>query len=356
MYRLIATALCSCICFGAAPAHASSRTFETRNELVVHVPKGARQVRVWFALPREDPAQTVKDLEIQSPYPHRIVRDSHNNRLLYVEASDPKAGSFEIVSSFELTRSEQTVPVDPEQTRPLDRWDLDEKKQWLESNEHVVINDRILDLSDEITQGEDNPLIAARMIYDWMLENVGYWVKEPALKSATKVGSTTYCLNTGMGNCTDFHSLYTSLARAQGIPTRVLYGSLYKPELDGQDIDASYHCWIEFFAPEVGWVPVDVEVAGIFHGSFEVTDDNRTLVSLTTADGYTGPDPEKVDYYFGNLEPRRVTWTEGGDVTLEPEPAGGPVNALPKAYVEVDGEASPEGNGWTRKLTYVEKK
>ncbi len=32
------------------------------------------------------------------------------------------------------------------------------------------------------------------------------------------------------------------------------------------------------------------------------------------------------------------------------------MSALRGAHVKVDGEALPEGNGWTRKLTYVEKK
>ncbi|MBV8102403.1 MAG: hypothetical protein JOZ31_24935 [Verrucomicrobia bacterium] len=34
-----------------------------------------------------------------------------------------------------------------------------------------------------------------------------------------------------------------------GIPVRMVYGSLFKPTLNGVDSDASYHCWVEFFAP-----------------------------------------------------------------------------------------------------------
>ena len=69
----------------------------------------------------------------------------------------------------------------------------------------------------------------------------------------------------------------------------------------------------------------------------------------------------KVDYYFGNLDERRVTWSSGRDLALSPAQAGAPVNALPKAYVEVDGKLLPEGkadspSGWMRKLTYREKK
>jgi hypothetical protein len=61
-----------------------------------------------------------------------------------------------------------------------------------------------------------------------------------------------------------------------------------------------------------------------------------------------------VDYYFGNLDERRVVWSRNRDLTMSPRQDGEPVNALPKAYIEVDGKAHPEGAGWTRKLTYRE--
>lgn len=73
-------------------------------------------------------------------------------------------------------------------------------------------------------------------------------------KRASPVGSTEYCLMTKTGNCTDFHSLYASLSRSAGIPTQIIYGSLLKPTLNGLDVDASYHCWVQIFAPNIGWV------------------------------------------------------------------------------------------------------
>jgi transglutaminase-like putative cysteine protease len=181
-------------------------------------------------------------------------------------------------------------------------------------------------------------------------------VKDPANKKASPVGSTEYCLTTKTGNCTDFHSLWTSLARASGIPTRMVYGSFFKAELDGQDADQSYHCWPEFYAPNIGWVPHDVAVADIFAGDFQTTPENEKLVRLTTGDGYHGPDKTKVDYYFGNIDERRVTWSRGRDLVLKPKPDAGLVNALAKGYVEVDGKVHPEKTGWIRKLTFRERK
>jgi transglutaminase-like putative cysteine protease len=138
---------------------------------------------------------------------------------------------------------------------------------------------------------------------------------------------------------------------AAGIPTRMVYGSLLKPTLNGIEIDGSYHCWIQFFAPNYGWLPLDVSLANIYGKEFPVTDKNKKLVELTTATGYKGLDRSKVDYYFGNLDERRVTWSMGRDLILQPPQNDGPVNSLVKIYVEVDGKQSAD---WTREFTYTE--
>src|SRR5439155_25496103 len=131
----------------------------------------------------------------------------------------------------------------------------EELATFLVANHHVIIDDRVRKLAAEIVGDERNPVLASRKLYDWVLANIDYWVKDPKTKKASPVGSTEYCLTTKIGNCTDFHSLWTSLARAAGIPTRMVYGSFFKRELDGQDADQSYHCWPELYAPGLRWVP-----------------------------------------------------------------------------------------------------
>jgi hypothetical protein len=74
-------------------------------------------------------------------------------------------------------------------------------------------------------------------------------------------------------------------------------------------------------------------------------------VELTTSTGYHGADMKKVAYYFGNLDERRVVWSTGRDIMMQPPQDDGPVNSLPKLYVEVDGKQFAE---WTRQLTYKE--
>jgi transglutaminase-like putative cysteine protease len=338
---------------GAGPLRQA--TFELRNEVKVKVPDGAQRVRMWMALPQDnDPAQRVRDLKIEAPVPHRVERDSEGSRVLYLEVQDPKVKEFTVVETFIVTRSEVRDHVDPGKARPLTDADRARFAKYLQANTHVVIDDDIKKLADEIVGDETNPVRAARKLYDWVLENVEYWVKDPKNKKASPVGSTTYCLTFRTGNCTDFESLWASLARAKGIPTQIVYGSFLKPDLRAQDQDQSYHCWAEFYAPGLGWVHHDVAVADLYHGDYPVNADNERLVKLTTADGTFGSDPARVDYYFGNLDERRVVWSRNRDLMMSPKQDGEPVNALPKAYIEIDGKVHPEGSGWVRKLTYRE--
>jgi transglutaminase-like putative cysteine protease len=327
-------------------------TFELRNEFAIQVPAGAKRVRVWTALPQDDPAQQISNLKIETPYPYRVELDSEGSKVLFLEADSPTEKEIKVVVSFVLARSEVRSGVDPSKAKPISEADRVRLAQYLRPNKHVIIDGDIRRLAQQIVGNEQNPVLAAHKLYDWVLDNVEYWVKDPKNNKASPVGSTTYCLTFRTGNCTDFESLWTSLARAVGIPTQIVYGSFLKPDLLGRDQDQSYHCWAEFYAPGLGWIPHDVAVADLYAGEFPVNEDNERLVRLTTADGSFGPNPEKVAYYFGNLDERRVVWSRNRDLILNPRQDGEPVNALPKAYVEVDGKEHPETKGWMRKLTY----
>lgn len=324
-------------------------TFDVVHQIDVEIPEGAHSVRIWIALPMEVEAQSVANVSIEAPGIPTVATDRRGNRYLHVELIDPSPGSVRIVTRFRLTRRQVTTDVDPARTRPLTDAERAAMGPYLRPSTHVVVTDEIRALAAEIVGDATNPVVAARRIYDWVLANIDYWVKDPAHKKASKVGSTEYCLAERTGNCTDFHSLWTSLARGAGIPSRMKYGSLFKPTLDGVEKDASYHCWPEFWAPGIGWVPLDVAVADIYDGPLALDDANRNLVELTTATGYAGPDAARVDFYFGNLDERRVTWTVGRDLILAPVQETGPVNAFPKAHVEIDGAIH---GAWTRRLTY----
>lgn len=333
-------------------------TFEGRQEFKVTVPDGTKNLRLWLTMPQDDPKSDVRSFRVDSPFPYSFEKDSEGNRFVFIEVNEPTQKEFTIVQSFTIARREirNDMAAAADETEPYSDEERAALAKYLAANQHVIINDEIRALAAKIVGDEKNPVLAARKIYDWTLDNIVYWVKDPKNKKASPVGSTEYCLANKTGNCTDFHSLWTSLARAAGIPTRIVYGAFFKKELDGQDADQSYHCWPEFYVPNFGWIPHDVAVAEIFKGEYPITDDNARLVRLTTADGYSGPSADKVNYYFGNLDERRVVFSVGRDLTLSPKQQAGPVNAMAKAYMEADGKPVAENVGWKRKLTFKEVK
>ena len=331
-----------------APKQAS---FHISNVLTVKVPKGAKAVRIWFAVPQEDAYSVVRNFNVAGDYAIHYARDSWGNRVGYVDIENPTQEQVVLKEDFDLTRTEVRNTINAAETRPLTEQERAALAAYLQPATHVIINDDIRKLAASITGGETNPVLAARKLYDWTYKNVNYWVKDPEHLKASPVGSTEYCLRTKTGNCTDFHSLFASLAISSGIPTRMVYGSLLKPTLNGMDVDASYHCWIQFFAPRLGWLPLDASLANIYAEDIPLNDKNKKLVELTTSTGYHGADKEKVEYYFGNLDERRVVWSMGRDLIMQPPQDDGPVNSLPKMYVEVDGKQFAD---WTRQFTYKE--
>lgn len=326
-------------------------SFRVKNVFSVNVPNGAKKVRMWLAVPQADEMTEVKNLALRTTHPVRYSSDSWGNKVAYVEVQSPAPRKLVIEQTFDITRTEVLNKVAPGLTRPFTEAERTAMARYLQYSTYVVANDDIKKIARTIVGRETNPIRMARKLYDWTYQNINYWVKDPDNLKASPAGSATYCLTTKSGNCTDFHSLFSSLAISVGLPNRMIYGSLLKPALNGFDVDASYHCWLEFYAPKLGWIPLDASLANIYWGDTPLTDKNRTLIERTTSVGYHGPDRKMIDYYFGNLDERRVVWSMGRDLMMQPAQEGGPVNALHKIHLEIDGKVSTD---WERVLTYKE--
>lgn len=329
--------------------------FSANHSFSIDVPEGAKEVNAWFAMPSDhDAHQKISDWQVVSPHPTRIVRDERGNNFLFMTIANPTPGTLDVTTSFNIERQEVRKSTNPEATRPHDSVELARLAEHLKGSSQSVIDKDVRAMADRAVGNERNPIRVARLLYDAVLDHVEYHVKDPN-PNATKTmnssgtGSSAYTLNTCTGNCTDFHSLYAALARSRNIPTRAVYGSFFKGPLDGVDKDQSYHCWLEFHAPNIGWIPLDVAVADIFTDDFEANEHSQPRANLTVADGYAGPNPMMVDYYFGNIDARRVVWHRGRDLVMKnPRQKGAPLLWNPKAHVEIDGTSAKV----RRALTY----
>jgi transglutaminase-like putative cysteine protease len=101
----------------------------------------------------------------------------------------------------------------------------------------------------------------ARAIYDWVVENTF----RDANIAGCGVGNVKDMLESGYfgGKCADINSLFTTLARAAGLPARDVFGirvaasEQFKALGRAGDVTGAHHCRAEVYLQGQGWVPVD---------------------------------------------------------------------------------------------------
>ena len=72
-------------------------------------------------------------------------------------------------------------------------------------------------------------------------------------KQAVDAFTAVEVLRAGQAECQGHAYLLAALARAMGLPARVVNGIVYSPQHGG----FLYHSWNEVWLPEEGWRPVD---------------------------------------------------------------------------------------------------
>ena len=112
---------------------------------------------------------------------------------------------------------------------------------YLAPNRLVPESPRVKELSNQLSAGKKDSVEKARAFYDYLVDNGTYDKTAPGWG---KGDSERFC-DVKKGNCTDFHSAFMALARAQKIPVRFFIGFPLKAEKEGTV--PGYHCWAEFW-------------------------------------------------------------------------------------------------------------
>jgi transglutaminase-like putative cysteine protease len=267
-------------------------------------------MRVWIPLPQTAAHQRISDIHIDSPVRYRVAREAqYGDGFAYLDFTAAGAGRapFDIRLTFDARRDEYKValPAGDPATPPSFAPDI---ARYLLPDRLVPINGMIGDLSREQTAGVTDPLQKTRKIYDYVIAHMHY----DHDGTGWGHGDAIFACTMHHGNCTDFHSLFIGMARAAGVPARFEIGFAIPPGQHEGKL-SGYHCWAEFYIQGTGWIPIDASEAW--------------------------QNPAKHDYYFGALDPNRVRFTMGRDLTLDPAQAGGPVNYIVYPYAELDGKA-----------------
>jgi transglutaminase-like putative cysteine protease len=288
---------------GAFAATTNAKSFDaTYTATVSAIPAGTKSVDVWIPLPVTRGAQTVSDVTIEGPYDVTRHRDALlGNEYAHATIANPPAGDLVIPVRFKVTRAEATMtsPAETKATRA-------ELARDLRADKLVTLSPRVKKLAGQVTKGKSGTIAQASAIYDHLLATMKYDKTIPGWGK----GDTERACDIRAGNCTDFHSLFISMARAKGIPARFIIGFPLTAK-DGQV--KGYHCWAEFYVKGKGWIPVDPSEA-----------------SKTT-------DAQVRKYLFGNLDPDRVQFTIGRDLELTPKTSE-PLNYFIYPRAEANGK------------------
>ncbi|MBL8860992.1 MAG: transglutaminase domain-containing protein [Planctomycetes bacterium] len=288
------------------------------------IPAGAKSVRWWVSIPDNERHQDVLDFSVvDAPGAWRVERDAERgNRFLYVEVPAPKESSLAVVVEFKVRREPVLFTFDPATTGPITdvhrRLYAEEVRR---DAPHMEVTPAIAAMADEVCGKDQNPATQALKLLQHVANVADHYSKDPT-KPNCGIGDAAVCIEKGGGCCTDLHSLFIALARARGIPARLQMGYRVNPKNEGKTYDPGYRCWVEYFAPNHGWIPADI----------------------VEADAVDGLGPAR---WFTGLTERRVWLNEGREFRLRPAQASGPVNTMIIGHAEIDGVPArvlPEGD------------
>jgi transglutaminase-like putative cysteine protease len=284
-------------------AQPRERLFSFEYKASVPATLAGHSYRLWVPIPHDDDYQRITNLNIETSAQYDDQTDALGNRTLCIESSKPST----VTVKFDCVRKEHLRPV-PASTgaAPLS---AAERARWLAPDRMVPLDDTIRKWAREVVTAANahTDLEMARAIYDHVVATVKY---DKTGKGWGR-GDIYYACDVRRGNCTDFHAIFIGYARAMGIPARFSIGFPIPSERGAGSI-SGYHCWAEFYANGIGWIPIDASEAG--------------------------KNPSMREYFFGTHDENRVEFTRGRDLALSPRQAGDPLNYFVYPYAEADGK------------------
>jgi len=291
-------------------SHSRERLFQfSYTASVTDLPAQASEVRIWVPLAKTRDNQRILSRQVQTRYPYEIHEEPvFGNDILYMALRAPIPPRVDITIDYDASvRSGYRLRSRRLFATSQGVASADELAPALRDEPFMVVNEVIKRLATEATMGHTTDLARTRAIYDHVIRHMSYDKTTPGWGQ----GDTLRACLLGKGNCTDFHSLFISMARSIGIPARFVIGATIPQGPEGEI--PGYHCWAEVHLHEYGWVPVDASEAW--------------------------KHPDLREYYFGVLDPNKLLISAGRNIRLVPAQAGSLINIFIDPYVEVDGRS-----------------
>jgi transglutaminase-like putative cysteine protease len=279
----------------------------------------SKTVDVFVPLARDDEHQTITSRTFfvdgnKATGQGEVRKDSvYGNSFWHLQLNSKVNKMVNISVKYEITRRKnvQTNLASARKTF-FTKKEQKEFALFLKANKRVPIDGKqIKQVIKDINSKKNEPLPVSKDIYNYVVDNMEY----KKVGTGWGNGDTFWACSEKFGNCTDFHALFTSLARSQRIPSRFEIGFPIPANKPAGKI-GGYHCWVNFNLPDVGWVPIDASEAK--------------------------KHPEKREMFFGTHPTDRIKFTVGRDLKLGKGHKSKPLNYFIYPHVEIDGKKLPK--------------
>ena len=277
--------------------------------IVKEIPKNAKTVEIWLPYPQSDRYQEVYNIKVDSPSPATVhYEPEYGNSFLYINVKNPKEKEIRVTMNYLADRYEAINKIEPNKVGELDG-DITQYRLYLEENQYKAINKDVKKIAQELMKDKKTYYEKVKTIYDYVYDTMEYDKTAPGFGT----GDVGRACTVKKGNCIDFHSLFSAVASAAGIPAREVSNfDLPFGEVAPNYCKVGFHCSVEVLLPNYGWIPLDISHAKKGRGTKE--------------------------FYFGSLDNFRLQIGHGRNVLLSPPQKGQRLNLVSsEPYVEIDG-------------------
>lgn len=289
--------------FAAAQGIADEvRRFEFSYRVLAGEFPNHQQVDLYIPLPAQNSDQRILETRFRSSMPgEERLETAHGNRFYHIRRPPNINGPIDAEFTWVVER--KVVTASP------GKLSEQERQRYLAPNSLVPVGHQVLaPIQAEIhaMRSDASHEATARAIYDWIVDNVEY----KKVGTGWGNGDTFWACSERYGNCTDFHALFIALARSEGIPARFEIGFPVSEDKAGGKV-GGYHCWVQFYLPQQGWIPIDASEAA--------------------------KHPDKRELFYGTHPADRIHMSTGRDLVLSAAGMSQPLNYFVYPHVEVGG-------------------
>ena len=190
-----------------------SRSFRFTYQVEIKGLSSGDKVRGWIPEPIQDRYQSTELVARSLPGVHRVSHERrYGNQTSYFETTTKSPDSLHASLSWDIIR---TLADPLSESEPTPGLTAQTQRLFLRGNKYVPVGGATAETllqerppTDALQRGE--------FLFDLVADHMTYDKSRPGYGN----GDAVWACNSQFGNCTDFHSLFISLARGLSLPAR----------------------------------------------------------------------------------------------------------------------------------------